>query len=475
MSFFDRLKFRTRPVQTVRQARPARMEPVRDEVRERPGNWVAENELADGLARRGKIDEAVVHLCALGDRLAADGFFPRAHAIYKKALRLQPDNAHAAQRAAEVGAERIQQTGPRLPSMADDPGPLEADPPPADPVAPATEAVAAAARAVAPPAEQVAAAAGAVAPTAEQVASAAAGAGHEEDHASEPTRAPVEALTATAERSADAAESTDAVTTGSPKTVAEILQDATFAAAYGDVHAAVRMLMDCAIAHPGLMEPVAALIEIAGRNGLEDVLANAEARLCDLYCQHDEFESARSVAAGLAARHPDDARHAARLSFIESALEERAASLPSAAEPAMVPSSDANDTPAHVTIDVDAAGRNAFQADPRAALELAADDEQRRFTACRELSRLDAEAGEWMSALAWLERAATAIPDSAAETDLAYEIALVFEGAGDRDRAVGVLSEVAAKAGAQYRDVADRIRRLTARADSPPREQLVAY
>ena len=173
----------------------------------------------------------------------------------------------------------------------------------------------------------------------------------------------------------------------------------------------------------------------------------------------DDYEAARQVAEALVQRYPDDARHRARLSTVEASLEEHFEAAPPIEAPADNGPEDV-ETPADT--------------DPRAALEHAAADQHQRFAACRELARLDADAGDWLSALAWLERASTAIPDPAAEMELAYDIALVLEGAGDHDRAVGVLSEIAAQAGSEYRDVADRIRRLSAPAAGGSREQLVA-
>lgn len=399
VSFLDRLKLRPRSGAAARPDRRAR--PDREPARERPGNWVADNELADTLARQGNVDDAVSQLCALGDRLAADGFLARAHAIYKKALRLQPANAHAVQRAAELGVERINQSTTRLTGRQDDTGPLDGE-----------------------SAAPLAAAADAPDP-----------AGEEPDATSEALVAlPIDLV---ADETPVASEPDAA-----PKTVAEIIQDATVMAAYGDVSTAVRALTDCARANPDLVEPVTALIEIAGRNGLDDVHANAAARLCELYCRRDDYEAARAIAEALVLRYPDDPRHRARLGFVEAAVEELQ-------EVVVVP--------------LDAVAEAPAMADRADALDPLADTGAHPFDRCRERARIDVAAGDWVSALQWLEQAAAAIPDSAAETALAYDIALVLEGAGDHHRAVGVLSEIAAKAGADYRDVGDRIRRLSER------------
>jgi hypothetical protein len=48
------------------------------------------------------------------------------------------------------------------------------------------------------------------------------------------------------------------------------------------------------------------------------------------------------------------------------------------------------------------------------------------------------------------------------EEALAYEMATVLERAGQLESALGVLSEIAAKAGPDYRDVSGRMARLIA-------------
>src|SRR6185436_12454766 len=48
-----------------------------------------------------------------GERLADEGFLAKAHALFKKVVRLQPQNEYAIRRVAELTTERIQQSGVR--------------------------------------------------------------------------------------------------------------------------------------------------------------------------------------------------------------------------------------------------------------------------------------------------------------------------------------------------------------------------
>jgi len=487
VSFFDRFKIRARSAEDVRNRKSDGIEELSALVRERPDDWATANDLADALAHDGRIDEAVTRLCTLGDRLAAEGFLARAHAIYKKALRLQPQDGYAASRAAELNTERINQSRSRFAPGIDEARLIEPVPTAAPGVAPvpAAPAIVAAAPAVVlepalvSPSEQ-----------------------HESRGSSEATEpatlpcaeAPLEpGCTFDVPSTYDTDEpsaanlcsgATAPVHGDAPKTVDEILREASFAATYGAIDTAVSVLKECARTHPDLLEPVAALAEIAITNDLVDVRDEAEARLCDLYCRRGDYHAARSVAEALAMRYPDDLRHRVRLDFVETELEQCAVpdTHASVTEMLVTAPDQTADTLLDVEVhDLQASGHACAAApvDPvvldgtRTALERAAAVDEHSFAASCELARFDAEAGDWTGALAWLERAAAAIPGPEDEESLAYEIAVVLEGAGEHDRALGVLSEIAAKAGAGYRDVSERMVRLSS-ARGAIREQLVA-
>ena len=464
MSLFDRFKIKPRDARDSRSRPSDRIDELSMLVKERRSDWAAENELADALVQHGRLDEAVTRLCAIGDRLAADGFTAKAHAFYKKALRLRPNNEYATRRVAELGVERINQVASRLGSALDEPQEDES---------------------IAPDAVNLEAPAPAPAAAAESPS----------NFVFEPTAhqpPPVEATSSTEpdptvgrdDDSDFVAEPALPAEADAPKTVEQIVADAMLAASCGSLHAAVTALMDCARANPELIEPVARLAEIAATNGLDDVLADAEARLCDLHCRQGDYQAARTVAEALVMRYPGDPRHRARLAFIEGELYEATSESPDDHEVILDETELTPDMAVDVEFqraldvlvawDADSLDEQPL-ADARAALIRAADVPRHRVAACRQLARLDAEAGRWVSALTWLENAAVGIESSADEEELAYQIALVLEHAGEHERALGVLNEIATKAGPEYRDISERILRLSSsHADGMMHEQLVA-
>jgi hypothetical protein len=189
------------------------------------------------------------------------------------------------------------------------------------------------------------------------------------------------------------------------------------------------------------------------------------------------------VAEALAMRHPRDARHRARLEFVVAELDELGETIEPAVPDARVIANTPGDEFAAAVDDVAATSEPeaetasastspdvSFATDQTVAVSspVTEDDafvevaimEMDDFDAARQQARVEADAGNWLSALMWLERAAATMPTPDVEEELAYEMALVLEDAGEHERALGVLSEIAAKAGSDYRDVAERIRRL---------------
>ena len=61
-------------------------------VEENPGDWATANTLGDLYVRAGQQDLAAAQYIRIGRHLVDEGFYPRAGAIYKKLLKLRPDD-----------------------------------------------------------------------------------------------------------------------------------------------------------------------------------------------------------------------------------------------------------------------------------------------------------------------------------------------------------------------------------------------
>ncbi len=75
-------------------------------VEDQPRDWTTANLLGDLYVRGGQVDHAVAHFARMAESLYGDGFLPRASALYKKILKLQPDADHALLRAGELAAQQ---------------------------------------------------------------------------------------------------------------------------------------------------------------------------------------------------------------------------------------------------------------------------------------------------------------------------------------------------------------------------------
>jgi tetratricopeptide (TPR) repeat protein len=71
-------------------------------VDDQPSDWNSANVLGDLLVRAGQVDKAIVQFARVADHLAREGFLPKAAALYKKILKIRPDEDEAALRIAEV-------------------------------------------------------------------------------------------------------------------------------------------------------------------------------------------------------------------------------------------------------------------------------------------------------------------------------------------------------------------------------------
>lgn len=73
-------------------------------VEEQPDDWSTANTLGDLYVRAGQIDSAVQQFTRIADSLSSQGFVSKAGALYKKILKLQPEDEHALLKAGEIAA-----------------------------------------------------------------------------------------------------------------------------------------------------------------------------------------------------------------------------------------------------------------------------------------------------------------------------------------------------------------------------------
>jgi tetratricopeptide (TPR) repeat protein len=81
---------------------------------EDPNDWNVGNTLGDLYVRAGRNDDAVSHFTMLAEQLAADGFTARARALYRKIVRLQPDDEAARLRVDELDRQQVGAASPFL-------------------------------------------------------------------------------------------------------------------------------------------------------------------------------------------------------------------------------------------------------------------------------------------------------------------------------------------------------------------------
>jgi tetratricopeptide (TPR) repeat protein len=75
-------------------------------VEDQPRDWNSANTLGDLYVRAGRIDKAVEQFIRIADHLHGEGFYPKAGAVYKKVLKIKPDQEHALLQSAEVAASQ---------------------------------------------------------------------------------------------------------------------------------------------------------------------------------------------------------------------------------------------------------------------------------------------------------------------------------------------------------------------------------
>ncbi len=75
-------------------------------IQDQPRDWSTVNTLGDLFVRAGQLERGVEHFTRIADHLFEEGFLPRAAAVYKKILKLKPDEEHAALRTAEISEQQ---------------------------------------------------------------------------------------------------------------------------------------------------------------------------------------------------------------------------------------------------------------------------------------------------------------------------------------------------------------------------------
>jgi tetratricopeptide (TPR) repeat protein len=75
-------------------------------VEDQPRDWNTANLLGDLYVRVGKADKAIEQFARIADSLYEQGFLSKAAALYKKVLKLRPDEEHARLQAGEIAAQQ---------------------------------------------------------------------------------------------------------------------------------------------------------------------------------------------------------------------------------------------------------------------------------------------------------------------------------------------------------------------------------
>ena len=64
-------------------------------IEDQPSDWNTANTLGDLYFRTGQVDKAVAEYSRIADHLATEGFLPKAVALYRKILKIRPDDERA--------------------------------------------------------------------------------------------------------------------------------------------------------------------------------------------------------------------------------------------------------------------------------------------------------------------------------------------------------------------------------------------
>ena len=456
-------------------------------IDDQPRDWNAINALGDLYVRGGNAERAVAQFARVGDHLFDEGFFPKASALYKKVLKVQPRHEHTVSRLAEIATRQglladaamyLRQLLDERRTRGDEQGVadvlerlrnLDADSPAPAPAQPAPEPSAL----LAPddPRELF------------ELARTQLYAGEELQGRAVLTRA----LTLDPVRHGAALQlALDLAAAGRVDTAFGCVDVVTDAALLdGDWQRAIDALQTFVDAAPHLPASIK-LVELCVDAGLDDHLRTAQAQLIDAYLAQGSAAEARIIAEDLLEQDPDAEIHAERLrralALLGVADAERVIAgirarrqAPAGNEAEFEATEiDLSDALSGLeTTTVPAAG------DPAAILQRAIDHMQAgrveealadlqdaaaqprtRARAAAELGRLYSARGDIHAAVQWFELAA----DGPAATQheayaVLYDLADALARQGEASRALAILIDLDAEAG-DYRDVRTRIEQL---------------
>ena len=451
-----------------------------------PADWTVANALGDLYLKMGRVDDGVSHFIELAEQVAEQGHTAKARALYRKVLRVQPNNEAAGSRVAELEARHLDSSPVMrrilgvLRDSQEAPAPVK--------VAPVTEPVKVASVAAEKPQAPVAVAVTPPAPKAAAVAPVASG-------GFEPTS---DHWINTGRRLAEAKLQQGPT---SPRTKAQIAEaqrvqtSALQVAMKGDYRAAADMIEQFLAQHPHDVDALEALVDFAVEGKL-DQIASIQVRLATACLETGRHAQARDVAVDLLARYPADTgvrglidrvSQLARVAPEEPAAEADVEYAPGdehelfdddgvvvggARRPASTPAarrgSDLDEflTESGTLDAIAAATRLAAEGDVQGATAMLAPfmemDDLRPLVGVH-LAQLYRAANDCASALQCLEQAAAQPAfDEDNEHALAYEVALTLEAMGHRPEALAVYRELLSEVGPAFRDVAARAEELSA-------------
>ena len=75
-------------------------------VEAQPRDWNSANALGDLYVRANQLDKGLIQYTRIADHLATEGFYPKAAALYKKILKLKPDDEYALMQSADLATKQ---------------------------------------------------------------------------------------------------------------------------------------------------------------------------------------------------------------------------------------------------------------------------------------------------------------------------------------------------------------------------------